>query len=119
VLIERPILPVRSDRGVHVKISGKQRDESTVDHIKDIEQLANELLKAHGSIDALTAALVGALQVLREDPSLGAAVVENMKLHRSFHEELSENSPFVQGFQRTQTYVCEILETHEPRRRLS
>jgi hypothetical protein len=90
-----------------------------MDHRKDIEQLANELSKAHGSIDALTAALVGVLHVIRIDPSLTAAVVENMRLHRSFHEELPENSPFSQGFQRTQTYVSEILETHKPRRRLS
>jgi hypothetical protein len=90
-----------------------------MDHIKDIEQLANELLKAHGSIDALTAALVGALQVMREEPSLAPAVVENMKLHRSLYEGLSENSPFVQGFQRTQTYVSEILESNELRRRSS
>lgn len=94
-----------------------------MDHKKDIEHLANELSKAHGSIDALTAALVGVLQVMRNDPSLTAAVVENMILHRSFHEGLSESSPFVEGFQRTQTYVSEILQDSEPcresRRRFS
>jgi hypothetical protein len=90
-----------------------------MDHKKDIEQLANELSKAHGSIDALTAVLVGMLQVMKNDPSLAAAVVETMKLHRSFHEGLSENSPFAEGFHRTQIYVSEILESHELRRRFS
>ena len=85
---------------------------------KEIEQLANELAKAHGSIDALTAALAGVLQVMRNDSSLTAAVVENMKLHRSFQEGFSENSPFIQGFQRTQTYVSEILENSGQRREL-
>jgi hypothetical protein len=90
-----------------------------MDHRKDIEQLANELSKAHGSIDALTAALVGVLQVMRNNPSLTAAVVENMRLHSSFHEGLPENSPFSQGFGRTRMYVSEILESDEPRCRLS
>ena len=90
-----------------------------MDHKKDIEQLTNELSKAHGSIDALTAALVGILQVMRNDPSLTNAVVENMKLHRIFHEGLPENSPFSEGFQRTETYVSEILESRELRRHFS
>ena len=90
-----------------------------MDHKKDIELLANELSKAHGSIDALTAALAGMLQVMRNDPSLSAAVAENMTVHRSHHEGLPENSPFSEGFQRTQTYVFEILESHELRRRFS
>jgi hypothetical protein len=90
-----------------------------MDHRKDIEQLANELSKAHGSIDALTAALVGMLQVMRNDPLLAASVVENLELHRSLHEGLPANSPFSEGFQRTETYVSEILESRELRRRFS
>ena len=68
-----------------------------MDHGKEIELLANELSKAHGCIDALTAALVGVLQAMREDPSLTA-------------------EPFSQGFQRTQSYIAEILDrTDKPR----
>jgi hypothetical protein len=104
---------------IHVKISHNQWDRLTMDHYKEIEQLANELSKAHGSIDAITAAFTGILQAMEDAPLLTAAVVENMELHRSFHEGLSEGSPFVEGFQRTQTYVSEMLETREPRRRYS
>jgi hypothetical protein len=90
-----------------------------MDHRKDIERLANELSKALGSIDALTAALVGMLQVVRNDPSLSLAVVENMKAHRLLHKGLPEDGPFSEGFQMTQTYVSEILESNELRRRFS
>lgn len=87
-----------------------------MDHRKQIEQLANELSKAHGCIDALTAAFVGILQAMREDPALTAEVIENMRSHQTYHEGLAENSPFAQGFQRTQSYIAEILErTNKPR----